>query len=527
MNKCLLLLKIQLLGFFGINRMRYSRDKKTKQRLLLVGIGMISLCVLLIVYIIGASIGLVYLDLVEIIPPIMLIVCSTITLIFTFLKSNGVLFGFRDYDMVMSLPVSSGSIIASRLLSVYITNFLFTAMVIIPSMIVYSIASGAPLSSWVMIFASLLLIPILPIIIAMIVGALITAFSIRFKHSNIISIILSCACVIAIIVLSTNMSSADETTLSELSNSFAEALKSSYPPAAFFGNALNNGSWLSFGWFTMISILPAGLFILILSKFYTKINSALFSHQSQSNYKLSDLKISTPFWTLVKKEMHRLLSCPTYFLNAYLGIVMMVVFSIALIFIDFSSFEAQLGITDINDKVKIYAPLFLSLFIVLGSTTSVSLNLEGKSRWIPFSMPIEPIMIFKSKIGLNLLITIPPTLICSLLFMFQFKTGILETIYLFVIPIIYVFFNSLLGMICNIKFPKYDWTSEYHAVKNAPSALVSTLLGMLTAIIPLGISLVSGEYAWVIMMLTILIISTVTIMMYQYLRNIKGNILGE
>ena len=32
---------------------------------------------------------------------------SIMTLIFTILKSNGFLFAFRDYDLVMSLPVSS------------------------------------------------------------------------------------------------------------------------------------------------------------------------------------------------------------------------------------------------------------------------------------------------------------------------------------------------------------------------------------------------------------------------------------
>lgn len=104
-NKYLLLLKMQFFNFLGINRLRYSSNKREIRRSFIIGFSWLLVIVLLITYSAIISIGFVKAGAIDILPIVSTLICSIITLVLTFLKSTGVLFGLRDYDMIMSLPV--------------------------------------------------------------------------------------------------------------------------------------------------------------------------------------------------------------------------------------------------------------------------------------------------------------------------------------------------------------------------------------------------------------------------------------
>ena len=90
----------------------------------------------------------------------------------TIYKANGILFSFRDYDLQMSLPVKSSTIVASRILILYGMNLGFTLLVMLPAAAVYTwMASPSPLF-YLFFFFSLLAIPMVPIILATILGVL-------------------------------------------------------------------------------------------------------------------------------------------------------------------------------------------------------------------------------------------------------------------------------------------------------------------------------------------------------------------
>ena len=135
--------------------------------------------------------GLVSMGMVEIIPAYMLMIISVITLIMTMFKTNGILFGFKDYDMVMSLPVKTSAVITSRFMMMYVLNFLFECVVIIPASIIYAINVVPEPSYYIMMIISIFIIPLIPMTIATALGAIITAISCRFKYKNLFSILMS------------------------------------------------------------------------------------------------------------------------------------------------------------------------------------------------------------------------------------------------------------------------------------------------------------------------------------------------
>lgn len=132
-----LLLKMQLYNFFGINRALHSHSKKEKQHRAAFGVLVTLAAGLMIAYSATISIGLASMGATNILPTISTLVCSLIILILTFLKSSGVLIGLRDYDMVMSLPVTNIEIVLSRLTMLYLTNLFISMVVALPSVIIY------------------------------------------------------------------------------------------------------------------------------------------------------------------------------------------------------------------------------------------------------------------------------------------------------------------------------------------------------------------------------------------------------
>ena len=126
------LLRMQLYNLFGINRLIHSCDKQEKQRSAIVGALGLTAIAILVVYTTKFSNSMALAGLSEALPTLMVVVCSLATLTLTFVKSTGVLIGLKDYDMVMSMPVSTISIVTSRITMLYLINLIIGFIAMLP-----------------------------------------------------------------------------------------------------------------------------------------------------------------------------------------------------------------------------------------------------------------------------------------------------------------------------------------------------------------------------------------------------------
>jgi len=303
----------------------------------------------------------------------------------------------------------------------------------------------------------------------------------------------------------------------ELVASAVQTVYRIYPIAELYTNALANNDWGSFGQFAFLSVGISVLFVLLLSAFYNKINSALFAVRSKSNYRLGALKTSTPFKALYKKELRRLISSPIYVMNTCIGVILLLVVSVSFLFIDIEQIGNALGLPDILSWVKPMAPWIVTFFAAISTATSASISLEGKSRWLMCSAPVPAKVIFNSKIAVSLTYLLPSVLISCTLLTISFQTNIVETIALFIIPLLFSVFISVVGLALNLKFPKYDWASEYHAVKQSASVLATVGTGIASVLVFYVLTaLLHAISAW-IGLLAIIFIITMTLVVYRRL----------
>lgn len=115
-SKCWLLFKTQMKNEFG-------RSLKSKGRKITsFAVGLVILMIAFYAYMLAYGLGSMGME--EVIPSYGVAITGLITLFFTALKTNGVLFAYKEYDMMMSFPVKTSTVIASRFLTMYVLNLL-------------------------------------------------------------------------------------------------------------------------------------------------------------------------------------------------------------------------------------------------------------------------------------------------------------------------------------------------------------------------------------------------------------------
>ena len=517
MTDVFLLSKIQLLGLFGINKLIHTKDARTGLKAMGMGIVFLILGAEAVFFSYMISAGYAAIGLVELVPAIFLLLFSLITLVYTLIHSSTTLFGFSDFDIIMSLPVSKSSVIMSRLLTVYLGNLVFGGVVLLPAMVVFMNVTGSPAILWLSALLIWLLAPLLPMIVSMFIGVVITAISIRFRHKNLVITLLSLIATLGTLALSFSIQSMDMDLLADLGLQLGNAIRHLYPPAALVTAALWKRSALALTGFALLSITASALFVFLLSKVYTNINSALFTQHTRSAYRVTQLNAADPNKALYRRELKLLTSYPVYLLNTCFGSVMMVGSILLLKVFGSRQLSDLLELPGLSEMLQRMAPFFPAIFVTMSSTTAASLNMEGKNRWILNSLPVSTKSVFDSKIMVNLTVLLPAFLFSSLILSMTFPFDFINVLMIFITPTVYAVFIAVVGLSINLRFLKYDWKSPQEAVKQSMSVMVTMLIGFAAIAAPVALGLSLPQWNQSITVAATLILAAITVGLYRSL----------
>ena len=185
MKRKSILLNALLLSTSQRNILKYCKDKKKKSRIIGTTIGMALLYLMLVAYCIAQSIGFGYFGLTDSIPTMNALVISLISFFFTLFKTNGYLFNFKEYDMLMSLPFKAKDVAGCKFLYMYVKSLPWQMTVSLSTMVVYGIYSEASPVMYPVWIALSLFLPIIPMLIASFLGYLIAKIGSGFKHKTL------------------------------------------------------------------------------------------------------------------------------------------------------------------------------------------------------------------------------------------------------------------------------------------------------------------------------------------------------
>lgn len=380
----------------------------------------------------------------------------------------------NDSDFLLSMPIKKIDIVISKTLSKYLFNLALISMVIIPTIILYSVYIELSFLAILWCVLLMLIIPLLGVGINYILNFVITRFFNRTKFATLfktlIAIILFGGYMAIYIYSSTIMGLQNITTIDSFLNS--NFLAGLCVRIVYDNNLLN----LLYLCLIIFGIFAIGLlcYSIIFGKSYEAY------HSNKSKVKFS----SAGLWGgLLRKEIKKYFTTPILLVNTIISPIAMIVITI------FVAIKGRIGINDfffgMEDEVL---SLFMCVWLILCASTLIScssISLEGKYLWILKCTPVDPKLVLFAKSLLNMIIYLPVHLTTSIIIVVIMQEGLMISIAFVLLPILLNIILSFGGTYINLLLPKLEWESETQVVKQSLSLVLTMIIGYVLAFVPI------------------------------------------
>lgn len=409
----------------------------------------------------------------KLIPALIVVSASLFVLMTALFSCDGFLYRPKDIQILMSLPVSHTTVLISKFLGMYLYNLITAASICLPTGIVYLVLEKNGALSYIALILTTLFVPLLPLAVGSLLSSLIGLVTRRMKHKNFISIAASAILFVVFMLLSQNSEGIFEY-LAENGGKIYDALTKWYLPSALASTALEGGI-ADLLFFMLLNALPFVIIIPVMSKFYATIVAACTQTNKSEKFTYTASEKNTKFYACFKKELSRVLSSATCFMNSCTGILILVVLGIAFT----RKGDGDLSVlADSSDILPMIITLSAILASTMASTTSSAISLEGKSLWIYKTAPIDTMTVFKAKTSVNIVLNAPAAIIYGIAFSVYYGFSIPNALTAVILPFASVVYTSVIGLVINLAKPRLDWTSEAQAIKQSSSVVLTVLEGI-------------------------------------------------
>lgn len=408
-------------------------------------------------------------DSMEVLLSLFMAITCIMVLFTTIYKVKGTIFGFKDFDLVMSMPVSNGKIVASRLILLYIVNFAFVLIAIVPMTVAYGKLARPGVMFYLLNLIAMIFMPLIPIIIASVLGTVLAYVTMRLKYSNILYIVFIFILVIGWIFIMPSFVQASQEAMVETSKALAGRINRIYPLAGLYSKAVAKSDFGALIIFIGFSVLAFLIFSWGVGKVFIRINTEIMTVRYKADYRMGELKSSSPLMALYKKDFKRYFASPIYVLNTGFGMAILLLFSIAMPFINLKNLFGEMLPVGLIQEVM---PLIIMFCMATSCTTMASVSIEGKNLWIVRSLPVSTATVFASKILVNLSV-LAPSFLASIVMGITLRLPFINGILVVLSVASFAIFVSVYGLLINLSFPNLSWSNETVIVKQSAASLIS------------------------------------------------------
>lgn len=398
-------------------------------------------------------------------------------LLFTTLAVKGVVFGGKDNDLLLSMPVPATLLLASRVAAIYLENLLFSLFVLLPTGVAYTLLCGDGLGHsplfWVRLAVAACILPLLDTALALLLGALIAFLSARVSRGALGQNIVMGLFLEAILYLSFGLNGM----LSSLAEN-AAAIRDSLGwalPLLWMGEGVM-GDWGKLIAFSICCILPLFLVVAGLGRIYRRAVTAFAGKSSRSDYRLSAQSASGQRRALLRKEARRFFGTPMYFWNAGLGLVMLLAAGVAAL-----CMRERLAAVSAMAGEGLALPLAaaaIAFCLCACPIDAPSVSLEGRYLWILREAPLREGVLIGVKVGFQLLLTLPCTAISAVCISLSLGFSFLQGAVLLLVLWLFAAWHAVFGMLMGLCFPQLGAVNETVLIKQSLAVVLSMFIPM-------------------------------------------------
>ena len=423
-------------------------------------------------------------------------IASLLTFFSSMNQARGIYIG-EDYDILTTLPIKKKDIVASKVITLYTLELIFSVLIMLPCSVVLLIMTKDVALFLIGILVAFT-IPIVPIAFSILVSLVVTMLTAKFKSANVIFILLSTLFVVGLSLMGALAGRMSDQQSVSMFSTTGGILKWINPSYIFLEMAIEqNYLWLIL--YVAINIIVMALSLLFITLLFDRLHEIVTSVKMSNNYVRKNLKNKKELPSLLSLEFKRLFNSRLFFMNGVMGAIMGIVGPAIYLFIMNNNLNSAS-----QEAIPMMKLLLIPIFIavacmVLGisNPTNASISIEGKNFWIIKSLPINYKKYMWAKLLFPLIIYIPASLISSTIAVIFFHENALEIVMTYLIPLLYVLLSACIGLISNMKHIKLKWSNETEVVKNSAAIVMNMLIDLAISLVLTGlmiaIPLVTGS----------------------------------
>ena len=377
----------------------------------------------------------------------------------------------KDNDLLLSMPIPVRTIIVSRLASVYLMGVVYSGTAVVPALIMYWVMTGPSFAKIVCGILFFLIVTVIVLLLSVLLGWVVAKISVKLKNRSFITVLIA---LLFMGVYYFFYFKAREIIQNIIQNVeiYGDKIKGSAYPLYLFGK-VGEGDWLAAAIFTAAAAILFVLVWIVISRTFIKIATATGS-VVKKRYVEKTVQQKSAFRAFLGKEFKRFTASPNYMLNCGLGILFVPAAGVALLIFGKIVVEAlNSTFAMLPGAAAVLFAAALCLMATMIDTAAPAVSLEGKSIWIPQSLPVDPKIPLRAKTAVQFLLAGVPLLFSSVCAAVVVQEAWWVRILLVLATLSYALFNALFCSLLNLKMPLLNWTTELVPIKQSGAVTVA------------------------------------------------------
>lgn len=409
-------------------------------------------------------------------------------LVFTAFAAQGAIFGGRDADLLLSMPVSAFTVLLAKLMALYAENLVFCTFLVLPAGAAWLWFGG----DGGVLFALRLIIGIpfltmLPTVLSLAAGFLLSWLGGRFANQRAVNLLLYGLMMAVVFYLAIQVNMGVSAIAAGAMGAELTVMSTGWGvPFRLFQRGVC-GDWETLVMFCLLSLVPVLLAARLFAKNYQRVLTGLNSHGKRATYHLGRLHAAGRRKALLRKEAARYFGTPIYLFNTGIGLIMLIIVGVAAVVMG-GSLQEQLAMAGLRDfPMLTLSAAVIGFMLSTVAVTGSSISLEGRNLWILKEAPLSAREALDMKAAFQLLLTCPCLLVGSMGLTWGLGLTPVEGAILIAFGLAFAGFTALLGLAVNLLFPKLDAVNDTVVVKQSMAAMLSTFGGMGAALACAGL----------------------------------------
>ena len=383
----------------------------------------------------------------------------------------------KDNEMLLAMPVPPSKILITRMSLVYGMSLMYSGIVWIPA-VVFAWIFGT-VSSMAMVFDVLLisLVALFVTVVTCVLGWVVALVATRMKNKSLVIVVVSLVLFGGYYYVCFNMMGILQKLLLNV-QAIGEGIRVWANVLYQLGMAAA-GDTKAMLIFSGITLASFAVCFFVLSKSFLHI-AIRTQNEGRKAGKLS-VKSTGVSSALLRRELRRFVSSPTYMLNCGLGIAILPVLAVITL-VKREVLNGMIsGMGDLLPGIGGLLPVAVVVIVCvcsgLNAVSTPSVSLEGKHLWILRSLPVSGKMVLRAKLRLHLWLNMPAALFAVVVLGLCLKLEALNIGLCAVFTAAFLWLTGAFGLMLGVLRPNFQWTSEAMPIKQSMNVLISILLG--------------------------------------------------